>query len=45
MIPVRARAAIITVCDGLVVRYLLHGRAAPPTDVAHLAAEALSSAL
>jgi AcrR family transcriptional regulator len=38
-------AAIITVCDGLVVRYLLHGRAARPTDVARLAAEALSSAL
>jgi len=35
-------AAIITVCDGLIVRYLLHGRAARPADVARLASAALS---
>jgi AcrR family transcriptional regulator len=33
--------AIITVCDGLIVHYLLYGKARPPKDIARQAAAAL----
>lgn len=35
-------AAIITVCDGAVVRHLLHGAAPPPTEIACTAAAAFA---
>ncbi len=36
-------AAIISVCDGLIVRFLLHGKAGPPEDVALAASAAFGS--
>jgi hypothetical protein len=35
--------AIITVCDGLVVHYLLYGKSHPPKDIAREAAAAFAS--
>jgi AcrR family transcriptional regulator len=35
-------AAIITVCDGLIVHYLLYGKTLPPNEIARQAAAALS---
>ncbi len=34
--------AVITVCDGLIIDYLLYGKAHTPKDIAHRAAAALS---
>lgn len=39
--PAEAAAAIVTVCDGLIVRFLLHGEVAAPERVAAEAARAL----
>ncbi len=39
--PGEGAAAIITVCDGLIVRFLLHGEVAAPERVATAAARAL----
>lgn len=39
--PEHRAGAIITVCDGLIVRYLLHGEADKPADIAQHAAAAL----
>ena len=36
-------AAIISICDGLIIRYMLHEEAVRPEDVARLAAEALET--
>ena len=35
--------AIITVCDGLIVDFLLYGQASTPKDIARQAAKALAS--
>jgi hypothetical protein len=41
--PDERASAIITVCDGLIVRHLLHGDAPSPADTATLAAAALAA--
>jgi hypothetical protein len=42
-IPTNWRAgAIITICDGLIIDYLLYGKAHKPKDIADRAAVALS---
>jgi AcrR family transcriptional regulator len=35
-------AALITICDGILTRYLLHGETAHPAEIAQLAATALA---
>jgi AcrR family transcriptional regulator len=42
--PSEQAAALIAVCDGLIVRFLLHGEVAVPADASRAAAEALELA-
>lgn len=41
--PAESAAAIIAVCDGVIVRFLLHNEVARPADVARLASAALDA--
>lgn len=41
--PNEQAAALIVVCDGLIVRFLLHGEAATPQEASKAAAEALEA--
>ena len=34
--PVESAAAIVTICDGIIIRFLLHGEVARPREVAQL---------
>lgn len=43
--PERRAAAIVSVCDGLIVRFLLHGEAVHPIDAARDAAAAVAGLL